>query len=161
VVGSLVEDETTPIVIIADAKDVDEAVRDLVRIGYDSVVGFADLQTLERYFQNDGPSATIDEITFDDVDALRHKPNTTVVDVRYRSEYEEDGHVEGAVNASYTRLPEYEANLPTDQTLLVHCASGVRAAAASAFLTRTGRTVKYINDRFDNYEAAQTEGVAA
>jgi hydroxyacylglutathione hydrolase len=161
VVGSLVEDETTPIVLIADEEDVEEAVRDLVRIGYDTVVGFAEIETLERYFQNDGPSETIDEITFADVDALRQEPKTAVVDVRYRSEYEEDGHVEGALNASYTRLPEYESDLPTDETLLVHCASGARAAAASAYLARTGRTVKYINDRFDNYKAAQQETVAA
>jgi hydroxyacylglutathione hydrolase len=161
VVGSLVEDETTPIVLLIDEEDVDEAVRDLVRIGYDNVVGFAEIETVQRYFQNDGPSATIDEVTFDDVDALRQEPNTTVVDVRYRSEYEADGHVEGALNASYTRLPEYEADLPTDQTLVVHCASGARAAAASAYLARTGRTVKYVNDAFGNYAQAKSEAVAA
>ena len=161
VVGSLVEDETTPIVLLIDQEDVDEAVRDLVRIGYDHVVGFAEIETVQRYFQDDGPSETIEEVTFDDVDALRQEPNTAVVDVRYRSEYEEDGHVEGALNASYTRLPEYEADLPTEETLVVHCASGARAAAASAYLARTGRTVKYVNDAFANYDVAKSEAVAA
>ncbi len=161
VVGSLVEEETTPIVLLVDEADVETAVRDLVRIGYDHVVGIATSDTLQRYFQNDGPSASIDEIAFDEVEALRQEPNTTVVDVRYRSEYEEDGHVEGALNASYTRLPEYEADLPKDQTLVVHCASGARAAAASAFLARTGRTVKYVNDAFANYDVPTDEAVAA
>ncbi len=160
VVGSLVVDETTPLYLIVDEENVEEAVRDLVRIGYDNVQGFAEIETLQRYFQDDGPRETIDEITFDELDALREEPDTEVLDVRHRSEYEA-GHVEGALNASYTRLPEYEPDLPTDETLLVHCASGRRAAAASAFLRRTGRDVVYVNDDFDDYEAAEKEAVTA
>jgi len=41
--------------------------------------------------------------------------------------------------------------LPEDKTLLVHCASGARAAAASAFLQSVGRDVKYVNDVFADY----------
>jgi hydroxyacylglutathione hydrolase len=160
VVGSLVEDETTPIYLIVDAEDVEEAVRDLVRIGYDNIAGFAEIETLQRYFQDGGASATIEEATFDDLDALRQVDDTAVLDVRYRSEFEE-GHVDGALNASYTRMPEYAADLPTDQTLLVHCGSGARAAAASAFLRRTGRDVVYINDHFDNYASERADAVAA
>mgnify|MGYP006281290481 CR=1 FL=1 len=160
VIGSLVEDETTPIYLIIDEDDVEEAVRDLVRIGYDNVKGFADIETLQRYFQDDGASETIEEITFDDVDARMQEENTEVLDVRYRSEFDAR-HVDGALNASYTRMPEYEADLPTDKTLLVHCASGARAAAASSFLRRTGRDVVYVNDDFDNYESKQKEAVAA
>jgi hydroxyacylglutathione hydrolase len=160
VVGSLVEDETTPIYLIVDEEDVDEAVRDLVRIGYDNVVGYAEIETLQRYFLDDGPSETIEEVTFDDLDALRQVDDTAVLDVRYRSEFEE-GHVEGALNASYTRMPEYAADLPADQTLLVHCGSGRRAAAASSFLRRTGRDVVYINDHIDNYPTTTSEPVAA
>jgi hydroxyacylglutathione hydrolase len=153
-VGSLVEDETTPIVLIIDEDDVEEAVRDLVRIGYDNVVGFAEIETLQRYFEQGGTRATIDEIDFAEVDALRGDAHNTVLDVRYRSEFDE-GHVDGALNASYTRMPEYEADLPTDQTLLVHCATGRRAAAAASFLARTGRSVKYVNDDFEDYAAQQ------
>jgi hydroxyacylglutathione hydrolase len=131
-----------------------------VRIGYDNVKGFAEIDTLQRYFQDDGPVDTIDEITFEEVETLRQSGDAEVLDVRYRSEYNE-GHVDGALNASYTRMPEYATDLPTDKTLLVHCASGARAAAASAFLRRTGRDVVYVNDAFDNYEATQAEAVAA
>jgi hydroxyacylglutathione hydrolase len=160
VVGSLVEDETTPIYLIVDAEDVEEAVRDLVRIGYDNVQGFAEVETLQRYFLDGGASETIEEITFENVDARQQADDTAVLDVRYRSEFEE-GHVDGALNASYTRMPEYAADLPTDKTLLVHCGSGARAAAASAFLRRTGRDVVYVNDHFDNYESRQQPTVAA
>ena len=150
VVGSLVTDATTPIVLIVDEAEVEEAVRDLVRIGYDDVVGFAETETLQDYFEAGGAAAAIDEITFDEVEALRHRDDTAVLDVRYRSEYE-DGHVNGALNASYTRMPEYAADLPSDATMLVHCQSGARAAAAAAFLRRIGRDVKYVNDAVDDY----------
>ncbi len=161
VVGSLMEDETTPIYLIVDEEDVEEAVRDLVRIGYDNVEGFAEIDTLQRYFSDGGTVETIDEITFEEVETLRESGDTEVLDVRYRSEYEE-GHVEGALNASYTRMPEYEKDLPTDKTLLVHCASGARSAVASSFLRRTGRDVKYVNDNFKkNYAAPEKEAAAA
>lgn len=159
VVGSLVEEETTPIYLIVDEDEVEEAVRDLLRIGYDRVEGFATPEVLQRYFQEGGASETIDEISFEEVETLRQKEDTTVLDVRYRSEFEE-GHVEAALNASYTRMPEYAATLPTDTTLLVHCASGARAAAATAFLRRSGYDVKYVNDSFSNYLLHTSEEAA-
>jgi hydroxyacylglutathione hydrolase len=160
VVGSLVEDETTPIYLIVDEADVEEAVRDLVRIGYDNVQGFADPATLQRYFTDGGASTSIPEVTFEAVNDLRAETSNAVLDVRYRSEFEA-GHVEDALNASYTRMPEYAADLPTDKTLIVHCGSGARAAAASAYLQRTGRDVIYVNDHFSNYEPKQKTPVAA
>jgi hydroxyacylglutathione hydrolase len=69
--------------------------------------------------------------------------------------------VEDALNASYTRMPEYAADLPTEKTLIVHCGSGARAAAASAYLQHTGRDVIYVNDHFSNYEPKQETPVAA
>ncbi|MEO1077772.1 MAG: MBL fold metallo-hydrolase, partial [Bacteroidota bacterium] len=131
VVGSLVMDETTPLLLIVDADDIDEAVRDLIRIGYDHPVAFAEPKTLDRYFAEGGAAATIPEIDFSEVEARRVEPGVTVVDVRFAAEFA-SGHVPGAVNASYTRLPEYaESRIPADQTLLVHCASGARAAAGA------------------------------
>ena len=159
VIGSLVTDEETPITLIIDESDVEEAVRDLVRIGYDNVTAFATPETLQRYFADGGATDSIEEIDFEELEERRTDPNNAVVDVRFRSEYEE-GHVEGAHNASYTRLPEYEPELPSDKTLLVHCGTGPRAAAASAFLRRTGRDVALVNDDFDRYESKQ-EAVAA
>ena len=159
-VGSLLEDETQPIVLLIDEDDVEEAVRDLVRIGYDNVVGFADLETLDRYFLEGGETESIDEITFDDVDGLLEDEENVVLDVRYKSEFDEE-HVEGALNASYTRMPEYAADLPTDKTLLVHCATGRRAAVASSFLKKTGRRVKYVNDVFaDRTTEKRTAAIA-
>lgn len=163
VVGSLVVDETTPIVLVVEADHLEEAVRDLVRIGYDALAGYATPDTLERYFEDGGEAASIEEITFDDVARLRDADGVAVVDARFASEYA-SAHVPGAVNASYTRLPAYaEDRIPEGKTLLVHCASGARSAAASAFLAREGYDVKYVDGSFADYAEAHeiAEGPAS
>lgn len=153
VVGSLVTDETTAITLIVEEGSLDEAIRDLVRIGYDNVTGYVTPEGLERYFEDGGATATIPELTFDDVARLRTEDNVEVLDVRFASEYEA-AHVPGALNASYTRLPAYlEDRVPQEATLLVHCQSGGRAAAASAFLAREGHDVRYVNGPFTDYSA--------
>lgn len=168
IVGSLVVDETTPLVLIIEEVDVEEAVRDLVRIGYDNVVAYAELATLQRYIAQGGKSETTEEITFDDLESLRSDPNTVPLDVRFASEFAES-RVPGALNASYTRLPDYvkdPSRVPRDRTLLVYCGTGARSAAAASFLARKGFDVKYVNDEFADYAAAGkaevgTEPVAA
>ncbi|MEM6336008.1 MAG: MBL fold metallo-hydrolase, partial [Bacteroidota bacterium] len=127
VVGSLVQDETTPLVLIIDESQIEEAVRDLVRIGYDEVAGYVTPSTLAQYFETGGPHASIPEITFKDVARMQMDAGHMVVDVRYASEFA-SAHVPDAVNASYTRLPDYlRTRIPEGRVLLVHCASGARA----------------------------------
>jgi len=154
VVGSLVVDETLPIVLVIEEARVEEAVRDLVRIGYDNVVGYATPDTLARYVDEGGEVETIEEITVDDLARRRDEDGVAVVDVRYATEYA-SAHVPGAINASYTRLPHLVGErIPRGKTLLVHCQSGARAAAASAFLAREGYDVAYVNGAFPDYAAA-------
>ncbi len=147
VVGSLVTDAARPLVLVIDEEDVEEAVRALVRIGHDRVTGFVEPDTLQRYLgRPDAPLETIGEIDLEAMERLRAAPGTVVLDVRYASEYHA-GHVPGAVNASYTRLPEYlDDRIPPEGTLLVHCSTGSRSAAASAWLAARGRDVRYVND---------------
>ncbi len=151
VVGSLVVDETTPIVLVIEEEQVEEAVRDLVRIGYDHVTAYATPEALETYFEDGGAFASIEEIDFETVEKLRQRDDVAVVDVRFASEYA-SGHVPGAVNASYTRLPAYAAErLPEGKTLVVHCVTGARSAAAAAYLAHLGYAVTYVSDSFERY----------
>lgn len=153
-IGSLVTDVATPLVLIVEESRVEEAVRNLVRIGYDHIEAYAEPETLVQHFDGGGECAEIPEIGFADVKRLRDEDEVAVVDIRYASEYGA-GHVPGAINASYTRLPEYEtARIPQDKTLLVHCGSGARAALAAAFLGREGYDVRYVNGAFADYAEA-------
>ncbi len=153
VVGSLVVDETKPLVLVVDPSHVEEAVRDLVRIGYDTVAGVVSPDTLERYFEDGGAHASIPEASFDDLHARLGDDDVAVLDVRFANEHA-PAHVPGAINASYTRLPDYvKDRVPTGKTLYVHCVSGARSAAASAFLAREGFDVVYVNGAFADYAA--------
>jgi hydroxyacylglutathione hydrolase len=152
-VGSLVEDETQPILLIIEEAAVEEAVRDLVRIGYDNIVAFVTPETLTRYFDRGGASETIEQATFAQVAEWQDRDDMAVVDVRFAAEFAA-GHVPGAVNASYTRLPSYaRERIPEGKTLLVHCASGGRSAPAAAYLAREGFQVRYVDGEFSTYQA--------
>lgn len=151
VVGSLVADDQQPLVLIIDEEDVEQAVRDLVRIGYDRIEAYATPDTLIRYFNEGGARTAIPMISFAEVARLRTQPDIAVLDVRYAAEFEA-GHVPGALNASYTRLPEYLDRIPKDRTLLVHCATGGRSAAAASFLAAQGYCVQYVADDFAVYQ---------
>jgi hydroxyacylglutathione hydrolase len=157
-VGSLVEDETLPILLVIEEAAVEEATRDLVRIGYDNLVGYVTVGTLTRYFDRGGAAAAIERITFTELPEWQGREDVAVVDVRFAAEYAA-AHVPGAVNASYTRLPSYAAErIPGGKTLLVHCVTGGRSAAAAAFLAREGYSVVYVDGAFADYQQiARTE----
>ncbi|MEJ2311004.1 MAG: rhodanese-like domain-containing protein [Gemmatimonadales bacterium] len=152
VVGSLVEDETTPLFLVVREEDLDEAVRSLVRIGYDNVAGFVEPEALEAYFIDGGAYDSIDVIDFADLESARKEDGALPLDVRFSSEFEE-GRVPGALNTSYTRLPEYEPRIPENGTLLVYCRTGSRAAAAASYLKRQGFDVRYVDDLIADYPA--------
>jgi hydroxyacylglutathione hydrolase len=116
-------------------------------------VAFVTPETLTRYFDRGGASETIEQATFAQVAEWQDRDDMAVVDVRFAAEFAA-GHVPGAVNASYTRLPSYaRERIPEGKTLLVHCASGGRSAPAAAYLAREGFQVRYVDGEFSTYQA--------
>jgi hydroxyacylglutathione hydrolase len=156
-VGSVITDATAEIYLIIDPEDLDGAVRDLVRVGLDRIVGYATPGEVREFLAASGTGASIPELDFEGAKrVLAASSSARVLDVRYASEYGA-GHVAGAVNASYTRLPAYRDRLEgvgPGSTFLVHCQSGARAAVACSFLAREGYDVQYVNDLFANYAAS-------
>jgi len=155
-VGSVITDEHTDIYLVIDETRLDGAVRDLVRIGLDRVVGFTTPEALTRYFEGGGAWASIPETDFPEMREALASGGGQVLDVRNASEFAA-GHVPGAVNAAYTRLPESLDRIERSRVQFVHCASGARAAVASSALARAGYDVRYVNDNFADY-AAQASG---
>src|SRR5690606_23517687 len=66
-VGAVVAEETRPIVLVVEEAARERIVRDLVRMGYDRVVGHFDPETLDTYLRKGGESASIPAITFQEV----------------------------------------------------------------------------------------------
>lgn len=149
IVGSYVRPEEE-IVLVIEEEQVDEAVRDLVRIGFDRIRGFVPPGMLaETAFE--GALSSIPVMNFAQLDPARRKPGVTVLDVRGASEFDARS-IPGAVNIAHTRLLERLDEVPEDGELLVHCRSGARASAAVALLERAGREVTLVDDAFSNWQ---------
>jgi len=140
-------DPASDIVLVCGESEVEEAVRDLVRIGLDRVVGWAPATELEAFRDAGGETAGIEVVDFDEVELRRTGPDTLVLDVRRATEFAE-ACVEGARNIAHTRLAARLDELPRSPELMVHCLSGARASAAASLLEREGFRVTAVNDLF-------------
>ncbi|CAI3790777.1 MBL fold metallo-hydrolase [Pseudarthrobacter sp. MM222] len=132
-----------PLTLVGSLADVENAVRDLSRIGIDApdaAVG-TDPHAL-------APQAVLDSyprVGWDGVLAGR-SPADTVLDVRRADEYARS-RVAGAVNIPLHDLLPRLADVPAGK-LWVHCATGYRAGIAASLLSRAGRDVRHIDARF-------------
>ncbi len=146
VTGSYI-DPASPIALICNEVQVEEAVRDLVRIGLDHVTGWAPPEALEAFRAAGGKLASIEVIDFSEVGRRGPGPGVQVLDVRRATEFAE-ARVDGAANIAHTRLAGRLDELPRDKEVLVHCLTGARASAAASLLEREGFRVAAVNDIF-------------
>jgi hydroxyacylglutathione hydrolase len=154
IAGSYVQEKQS-IYLIIDESRLEEAVRDLVRIGLDNIEGYATPDSLHRYHESGkGRLNRLPVKNFDYLFDHNNDPNRRILDVRRASEYEE-GHLEEAVNKAHTRLLETSQQLDKRYTYMVHCQSGARAAAAAALLKRKGFNVEWIDDHFDQVDTSK------
>ena len=137
------------ITLAGSEQEVEQAIRDLSRIGIDSpdaAIG-------------DGPGAmapTVSTSGYPRVDwagFLAQRPeNETVLDVRRTDEYQES-HLVGAVNIPLHELLTRMHEVPAGP-VWVHCASGYRSGDASSLLQRGGKDPVYIDADFADAEGA-------
>ena len=152
IAGSYVA-ERTPIYLVVDEARLDEAVRALIRVGLDRVVGYVTPETLAEYGRQGGSLGHIKTMDMARFEEQRILGRVHVLDVRSAAEFEA-GHVEGALHVPHTRIAVTVDSLPTGKPLLVYCNSGARAAAAVSMLQRLGLDAIDVNDNFANYRRA-------
>jgi hydroxyacylglutathione hydrolase len=155
--GWVVPDPDRPLVLLLErSSDWDEAVRQALRIGFESVVGYVhggfaawaeagrpirpgralDVTTLARLASGGGPDAPL------------------VIDVRQPTEFE-DGHVPGALSIGAGDLPDRLDELPRDRPIATICASGYRASVAASLLRAAGfERVAWVAGGVPTWEAA-------
>ena len=76
------------------------------------------------------------------------------VDVRGAEEFAAD-HVPGAIQIAQSRLAVEHGRIPRTHPVTVHCATGGRAAMASAYLQRLGFDVRYVDDDFSRWRTSK------
>ena len=127
-----------PIVLLLDkAGDRDEAVRTLVRIGYDRIDGFVS-EGFEAWSTSAQPITRIPGI---DVHALHKRLAASapplLLDVRARGEFDA-GRVEASQHCYVGEIAGAVAGLPAGRPVVTFCNSGQRALVAAAALLRLG-----------------------
>lgn len=154
VAGSYVRPEQS-IYLIADEHEVEDAVRELIRIGLDNVKGWAPPSALES------SGIELEAIESVGLDAAQEAASGALaLDVRRAVEFRE-GAVDGALNIAHTRLAARLDEIPKGRPLNVYCQTGIRAAVAAAYLKRQGFEVRRVEENFPAWSSARSRAGAA
>ncbi len=129
--------------------DVEDAIRDLSRIGIDSPD--AAIGTEPHALAPDAPVASYPRVGWTEL--LRDRAaGDVLLDTRRTDEFG-DSHLLGAVNVPLHELLSRMDEIPAG-TIWVHCGSGYRAGVAASLLQRVGRNVVHVDASFGDAEAA-------
>jgi len=134
--GSLIH-EDEPIVLLVEPARLEEAVRDLLRVGLDHITGWFDSSQFDSFRRAGGRLVPTDEVTVQEARVLLDTRPPFVLDVRRGTEFAQ-GHIATATNIAHTRLLSRLSELPRDRRILVNCRSGGRSARACSLLQRHG-----------------------
>lgn len=129
----------SPIILVADDPEQrEQAVRQLIRIGYDNLRGYLDGGVI-AWADSGFPVASSRSVTaYELQDWLAQKDAPFVLDVRMDNEWERE-HVRGARHVEAGMLPTITRNVvPDDRPVVVHCGRGYRSTVAMSVLERRG-----------------------
>lgn len=137
--GSYVDENARILLVVEDESQLDEAVRQLIRIGLDRVMAWIPV----------GEALAAKDFTasFPRISTRELPSGAQVLDVRGADEFTA-GHVTGAKNIAYTRLAARIDEVPSGKPLFVHCGSGLRSGIAAAYLASQGREVVHVDGSY-------------
>jgi hydroxyacylglutathione hydrolase len=122
--------------IVLVGEDTDQivaATRQLIRIGYDELVG-----RLEGGIEAWGREYPVETIPGMNAKELRERlSEVMLIDVRQKSEWDE-GHIPGAIHFEGGRVAWENLPFPYDRPLAIQCSSGNRSMSVSSVLRRRG-----------------------
>jgi glyoxylase-like metal-dependent hydrolase (beta-lactamase superfamily II)/rhodanese-related sulfurtransferase len=135
-VGTLITDIKQEILLIADEGREAEIITRLARVGYDHCIGY--LQGGFTSWQNAGkPTESILSITPEELASIAKNTNTTIVDVRKKSEYDSE-HIIGVENAPLDFINDSMLGIDKTKTTYIHCAGGYRSMVFASILKGRG-----------------------
>ncbi|CUU34926.1 MAG: MBL fold metallo-hydrolase [Armatimonadetes bacterium] len=126
-------DYNKPIVLLAAPEQIETLVRQLIRVGLDSIVGY--IPSLEGYAPSE--LETVPQITAERAHEMWKNGEALVVDVRGLGEYRE-GHIPNALHIHAGRILQRKDAIPKDRPVIVHCLGGDRSSTAISALMAHG-----------------------
>ena len=139
----------TPVTLLGTTPEqVEEAHRELVRVGIDQTTGAA-VGGPDYWLANPADAATLRRLSFDDL-AKEVGDDAYIIDTRQILEWE-GGHVKGANFIPFYEIADRLSEIPRDKPVYVYCGSGYRAAAVASVLQHEGfDNVTLVDDNFGN-----------
>ena len=154
-VGALIADVEQPILLVTPEGREEEAVTRLSRVGFDNTLGI--LKGGFEAWKNAGMEVdSIRSITAKGMKQRLEKEKTPVIDVRKESEYKSE-HVVDAQLASLDLLNDHLAEIPKEETFMVHCQGGYRSVIAASILKSRG--IHNLIDVKGGFDAIKEAGI--
>jgi hydroxyacylglutathione hydrolase len=141
----------TPLVLLASHPDqAAGANRQLVRLGFDDVVGYVD-GGFDAWRAAGGRVSHVELISARELrDRLERRERMTLVDVRTFHEWL-GGHIDSAINIPVGDLPRRADELRGPDVVATICGTGYRSSLASSLLVRAGVHVVNVSDGTSAY----------
>ncbi len=142
-----------PIVLAGGSEaEHDEALRELRRIGYDSVVGTLD-GGMDAWQSSGRQLSTFETVDIEDMaEWILSAEPMTVVDARDEHEWAA-GHVPGAIHMYVPDVSHRADEIPSVAPVAVHCASGYRAGIAASLLEQAGlKQIKHVHGPYSDWD---------
>lgn len=129
--GFIVEHGKPIALVVGSAANAQKAWLELVRIGYDNVIGFIEAEKLQATQQ-------LSQLSVCDLKTnLNKRRDAALLDVRTDGEWEA-AHIEGAIHVPLPELPKRLETVPKDRPVAVMCGSGYRSSIAASLLQSAG-----------------------
>ena len=133
-VGELIIDVKTPILLVCNESQIEEAVTRLSRVGFDNTFGYI---TIGKWKENGKEIDSINSISaVETVKRLENK-SSILIDVRKDNEYKSQ-HVVDAHNYQLSSINNYLPKFKEKNDYYIHCQSGYRSMIACSILKSRG-----------------------
>ena len=133
-VGELIIDIETPILLVCNESQIEEAVTRLSRVGFDNTLGYI---TIDKWKENGKEIDSINSISaVETVKRLENK-SSILIDVRKENEYKSQ-HVVNAHNYKLSSINNYLPKFDEKNDYYIHCQSGYRSMIACSILKSRG-----------------------
>ncbi len=127
----------SPLIIVpAETKDIEEIVRQAIRIGYDNLAGYPE-GGMKAWMDAGFPVDSFDLTTPEEVYQEIQTGKTRLLDVRMESEWKA-GHAPGATHIELGELQRRITEVPSGSALAVTCSLGNRSSTAVSILRKAG-----------------------
>jgi hydroxyacylglutathione hydrolase len=121
------------LLVLEDQHHLEKAVRYLIRVGYDRIIGYLK-GGVEGWYNAGFPVEHLPVLTVHEVKAkLNRREKLTILDVRSENEWNE-GHIKGALHVYVGHIKEKMADVPKDKPVAIFCNVGRRAGLGASIL---------------------------